>query len=306
MSHQKAARWRVLAAALSAFAAGILVTWVIGKTSGRAVAMESSVTADFASRTSSRHGEPRLMVNGVVLTDAMIGTYAEQTVRRQRLDTDDDRQLAARELTKIALFAERARRIGLDVEPAVRARLENARLKVLAAAYSDRVSRQADISERRLRKAYRDQMESLWPRQYKLAFLVFRRRAAARRAAERLKGGESFDSLPAASGGKKARPAGVPPGWVGLYELPGPLRESIRPLGPGDHTPDPIKYRKSWLIVRALRVHKPQRPGFGEVRDQLKRFLRKREVQKVGEKLMRNASIKRLGRGQGLGDGQRW
>jgi peptidyl-prolyl cis-trans isomerase C len=228
-------------------------------------------------------------------------TRGELEAYLSRRNVAVDAEAAVAELGPRALFAEAARKDGLEDDAAVKVRLAASRREILAQAYLDRALAHAD-AEDALRARYAAQKDALTRRRVHVAHVVFlirdgqpnareRARSAATRAYARLTGGEPFektakelseDPVTAARGGDL--------GPLLEGEVDATLFEAAASLRAGEISA-PVETRYGFHVLKALAPPERVAPSFDEVRGSLAVAARRDAEVKLLERLQKDIGL---------------
>jgi peptidyl-prolyl cis-trans isomerase C len=206
----------------------------------------------------------------------------------------DAAALALNDLIEIRLFAMEAEARGLDRQPDVRRRLENARERVLAAAIYDEIAEKAADPET-VERLYRDNQSQLGEGdEVHLRHIQFSTREAADAAKRRLDQGERFEALAfELSVERDTAPDGGDLGFAPLSDVMAPLRQEVERATVGGLI-GPIQLQDGWHIFRLDDRRARGGPSLEELRPRISQWLAWQETTQLRERLERDARIERL------------
>lgn len=198
-------------------------------------------------------------------------------------------------LVDTKLLALEARRIGIDKEESIKARLANIEEQVLRQALLKKEV-EAELSEEKLRNRYETfvkdnkSSEEIHARH----ILLETEEKALDVIAKLVKGADFPELAKAVSNG----PSGKKGGNLGFFN-----RERMVPafsaaafeLKPGEITRQPVKTQFGWHVIKVEARRKSLVPSFAKMRGQLKETLRNNLSQAYLEKLAAKAKIERFG-----------
>ena len=160
----------------------------------------------------------------------------------------EDRQRLLDELVEIELLARKARELGIEQLPAIRAETElQARTLLAPAVVREQIAGIA-VSDAELRAAYEERVP---PHRFQVAQILLADAETATRVTQSLKDGQPFatlarrhstDPLSARQGGNL--------GWLMYDQMPPEVAAAVRHLQPGEATPQPVQTREGWHVLQ--------------------------------------------------------
>lgn len=188
-------------------------------------------------------------VNGVAIPDAEARILLED--RRAAGATDSPALLNAvrNQLVGRELFAQQARKLGLDKDPVVLARIRMSAEEMLARAYQQDYIAKNSPTEEQVRKEYDGTRQRAGDKEFHLRQLVLATEDEAKAVIARLRGGESLQSMAALSRDEGSRNRGGDLGWVAVGTLLPQFAEAAQKLAKGQHTAQPIKSAAGWHVL---------------------------------------------------------
>jgi peptidyl-prolyl cis-trans isomerase C len=212
------------------------------------------------------------------MLDHIIGTIPEEN--RVPFLTPDGRKKILDEVISFTLFAQAAKSMGIQDEPATKTRLAYVQTEYLAREmFRRRLAKAQLVSEDEIRAYYRDHItEFTPPEQIKARHIVVKTEAEARKILERLKGGEDFEKLArsksidpaAAQGGRLTMQDGSD--WIsrGTFETSFEFELFKIPKG---EVGGPIKTQFGWHLLKVEDRRQPEARTFIQVRAMIRRRL---------------------------------
>ncbi|HVY86590.1 MAG TPA: peptidylprolyl isomerase [Caulobacterales bacterium] len=237
-------------------------------------------------------------VNGRPIYVEDVRSYAVQRgllQEGQDLDANSDAfYFALEELIQFRLFAMEAEARGLDREPDVHRRLENARERVLAAAIYDEIDQRANDPQA-IERLYRENAGRLGQGQeVHLRHIQFDSKEAADAAKRRLDQGERFEALAFELSTDRGTAAdGGDMGFVQVNDLAQPIRELEERTSVGQIA-GPVQVENTWHLIRVEDRREKGAPSLEELRPRIIQWLRFQEISQLQERLERNARIDRM------------
>lgn len=197
------------------------------------------------------------------------------------------------ELIEVKLLAIAAVDRGLDGEPEVRHRLNQARDQILMNILLERLA-EDKIDEAALRKMYEAQLELLAPTvetRARVRHIVAPTKDAIDSIAAELKTGVDFAALAARRSSDPAtRVRGGDLGYLTAAAASPELARVIREL-PRGGVSRPFQDALGWRIVKVEDVRRKQPPAIDELDDKIRRFLREQKFEKILKELRADAEI---------------
>jgi peptidyl-prolyl cis-trans isomerase C len=211
------------------------------------------------------------------------------------LDANSDAfYFALEELIQFRLFAMEAEARGLDREPDIRRRLENARERVLAAAIYEEVDARATDQDA-IERLYRENTARLGQGQeIHLRHIQFDTREAAEAAKRRLDQGERFEALAfEVSTDRGTAPDGGDLGFQAVNDLKQEIRELTDRVNVGQ-VAGPVLVENTWHLFRVEDRRERGVPSLETLRPRIVEWLRFQEISELQERLEGDARIERL------------
>lgn len=192
---------------------------------------------------------PFVTVNGVAIPEidariALADRKAAGVADSPALQAAVRNQLVAREL-----FAQQARKQGLDKNAVLQARMRMAKEELLARAYEEDYLVKHPVGEEQLRKEYDAIKARSGDKEFFVRHIVLASEDEAKNVISRLRGGETFQSLAASSKDEGSRARGGELGWRNPSNLPQPMVDAVAKLAKGQYTQQPIKGPAGWHVL---------------------------------------------------------
>ncbi|MBM4326297.1 MAG: hypothetical protein FJ118_03950 [Deltaproteobacteria bacterium] len=234
---------------------------------GAALAAEGNVIAKVGNREITREA-----------LDHIIATIPEQN--RVPFLTPDGRKKILDEVVAFTLFAEAAKKEGLDKEPAINTRLDYAQTEYLAREYFRRRQAKAPpISEEEMKAYFNSHKAEFKPREeIKARHILVNTEAEAKKALEKLKAGEDFAALAKKVSIDPAKDIGgalqLPDGrdWLPRGSFEASFEHVIFNI-PKGQVGGPIKTQFGWHLVKVDEKRQPEMPSYVQVRASIMRRL---------------------------------
>jgi peptidyl-prolyl cis-trans isomerase C len=213
-------------------------------------------------------------VNGVPIPDMEARIILEDRRASGATDSPALQNAIRNQLVARELFAQQARKQGLDKDKALLARVRMGGEETLARAYQlDYLSKHQPTDEQ-LRKEYDSTKLRSGDKEFHLRQVVLATEDEAKGVIARLRGGESLQSLAASSRDESSRTRGGELGWIAQGNLLPQFAEAVAKLGKGQYTPQAIKSPAGWHVL-LLEEQRPfvMPPYDGKMQTQLRQTL---------------------------------
>jgi peptidyl-prolyl cis-trans isomerase C len=213
-------------------------------------------------------------VNGVPIPDMEARIILEDRRASGATDSPALQNAIRNQLVARELFAQQARKQGLDKDKALLARVRMGGEETLARAYQlDYLSKHQPTDEQ-LRKEYDSTKLRSGDKEFHLRQVVLATEDEAKGVIARLRGGESLQSLAASSRDESSRARGGELGWIAQGNLLPQFAEAVAKLGKGQYTPQAIKSPAGWHVL-LLEEQRPfvMPPYDGKMQAQLRQTL---------------------------------
>lgn len=223
------------------------------------------------------------------MLDHIIDTIPEEN--RVPFLTPDGRKKILEEVVSFMLFAEAAKRDGIDKEPAVKTRLDYVQTEYLAREYFRRhLAKTTPITEEELAAYYKEhQSEFKPPEEVQARHILVKTESDANKVLEQVKAGKDFADLAkkfsidpaAAKGGKLELPDGKD--WLPKGTFEKSFEYTLFKIPKGD-VGGPLKTQFGWHILKVDDRRQPETPAFVQVRGMIKSRLQdQRQAQIHGQ-----------------------
>lgn len=199
-------------------------------------------------------------------------------------------------MVELRLLANKAREEGLEDEPAMQARIQNAIDNQLANAYLTRYLSNLEISEDELHAAYEKAADGLGGEEQRRAqHILVKDEDKARDLIKQLNNGADFAKLAKENSiDTGSADAGGDLGWFSLDQMVKPFSKAVADLEPGEMTDEPVKTRFGWHIIKLEGVRKSPPPTFDEMRSELEDRIRRQAITDKIDALRNAANVEIL------------
>lgn len=225
-------------------------------------------------------GKPLYDENLKVIQKSLPRPMAEQTLINRVIE--------------LRLLAKAAREEGLDKQPDMRARIENAVDNQLANDYLSTKLAAMKIPEAEIKKKY-DEFVKGYPKrtQYDAAHILVKTKAEAEKIIKQLDSGASFadlakkDSIDPGSAKK-----GGELGWFDPEQMVPEFSKAVEKMKKGEITQEPVKSKFGWHVIKLEDTRLAKPPTLEQLKPNLENQYRRSQVDKIIADLRAKANIK--------------
>ncbi|NBB81817.1 MAG: peptidylprolyl isomerase [Alphaproteobacteria bacterium] len=197
----------------------------------------------------------------------------------------------ANQLAVGRLITEQGYEAGLDEDPVVIERVEEAEETIVQEVWLDRAV-QDRISEEAIDEAYQDFLAENPPtEQVKARHILLETEEEAQAVIDELDGGAEFAALAEERSIGPSAENGGDLGWFAQGDMVAPFGEAAFALEPGSYTDTPVETQFGWHVILAEDTRSQEPPGLEEVRGQLEQQLTRSIVQEIVAELEADAEI---------------
>lgn len=241
---------------------------------------------------------PVAVVDGVAIPRDAYDDYLKSLLRGKPV-TDvsaDDKNQVLDQMISMQLIATQSAKDGLDKDPAVAARLDLARMQVLADAGVQKYLKSIVPTDQELHADYDAYVATLDKTEYHARHILVaaKDKDLAIQLIKKLKAGAKFDDLAKANSidpGSKA--AGGDLGWFTLTNMVKPFGEAVKNLKKGEVTPEPVETQYGWHIVKLEDTRDTVPPTFDQHKAQSNNAVIQKKFKDYIEGLKKNAKIEK-------------
>lgn len=248
-----------------------------------------------AEDTAAKSSTPAVAtVNGEPISADFFNEFlAAATGQPAKKATPEQKSQLLDQLINLSVAARSAETDGLAKDSAVQARLEMARLQLLAEAASKKFMDAHPSTDEEIRAEYEAQVAGL-PKEYKARHVLVESKETAESVIRELQAGgdfakiaqkESTDQGSAAKGGDLD--------WFRLNDMVKPFSDAVVALQKGQITQQPIQSQFGWHVIKLEDVRSPAAPNFDEVKDRVDMLVKRRKFQAHLEELRKAASVQK-------------
>lgn len=233
-----------------------------------------------------------LHVNGVAIPeiDAKIAISDRQNAGQQ--NTPALQNLVRNQLIARELFAQQARKAGLDKNAVLLARQRMAHEELLARAYQEEFLSRNKPDDAAVRKEYEALKARGGDKEYRIRHILTASEEDAKVLLVRLKTGERFAEVAAQSTEEASRGNGGDIGWQTPLSLQPQFVDVVTALAKGQFTQQPVKGPGGWHLIQVDDIRPFTMPAFDDkVQGQLRAALTRRVLDAHLAELAKTAKV---------------
>lgn len=238
-------------------------------------------------------GTAVVTINGQTLTTRQVRAYIRlRTHHAATKLTPEQKRRIVKELVKITLAAQDAKKEGLQNKPAVQAELALRRSQFLSNEAVQHYSETHKPTEAALQREYRKMEKAPPGEQYKVRNIRVKAQDLAKKIIGRLDHGANFSTLAGEySIDPKSAKKGGELGWFQSDHMAPQFSAAVAKLKPGEYTQAPVKTRAGWNVILLEGKHVPPPPNYTAVKPVLAAHAKRDMTQNYLKQLKSQANI---------------
>jgi peptidyl-prolyl cis-trans isomerase C len=216
--------------------------------------------------------------------------------------TPEQKDQVLDELISMRLLSTEAAKDGVDNDPDVVARLQVARMRLLADAEEQKFLKGKEPTDAELHAEYDEQVGKLDKTEYHARHILIAakddkgasNKPLAEQIIKKLKGGAKFEDLAkeySIDTGTKAKGGDL--GWFAPGRMVKPFSDAVAGLKKGDITPEPVETQFGWHIIQLEDTRDASPPPFDNVKEQVKKIVLQKQFQAYLDSLKKTAKIEK-------------
>ncbi|MCC6610438.1 MAG: peptidyl-prolyl cis-trans isomerase [Burkholderiales bacterium] len=239
--------------------------------------------------------KPAATVNGVPISQSVLDQALQRALHQGAVDSPELRAAVKSQLIARELFAQEAKKRGLDRDPAVAAAVEEARINAMVTRYLGEAIKPRPVTDDEVRAQYEKIRSTLGPEEYKLRLIVTREKVRAEEALAAARLGRPFAALAQQYSIAPSARRGGELDWVSFKApategetngLPLVVAQAVEKMKQGDVS-EALSFNQQWLIVRLEEKRPTVVPTFEQARPALHNMLAARELERATTELVR-------------------
>jgi peptidyl-prolyl cis-trans isomerase C len=216
--------------------------------------------------------------------------------------TPEQKDQVLDELISMQLLSTEAAKDGVENDPDVVARLQVARMRLLADAEEQKFLKGKEPTDAELHAEYDEQVGKLDKTEYHARHILIAdkddkgasNKPLAEQIIKKLKGGAKFEDLAkqySIDTGTKAKGGDL--GWFAPGRMVKPFSDAVAGLKKGDITPEPVETQFGWHIIQLEDTRDASPPPFDNVKEQVKKIVLQKQFQAYLDSLKKTAKIEK-------------
>ncbi|MDP9085066.1 MAG: peptidylprolyl isomerase [Pseudomonadota bacterium] len=241
---------------------------------------------------------PVAVVDGTPIPRDAFDDYLKGLLRGKPVTdvTAEEKNQVLDQMISMQLIANQAAKDGMDKDPAVAARLDLARVQVLADAGVQKYLKAIAPSDAELHADYDAFVATLDKSEYHASHILVaaKDKDLAISLTKKLKAGAKFDELAKANSidpGSKAMGGDL--GWFTLSNMVKPFGDAVKSLKKGETTQQPVETQYGWHIVKLDDVRETVPPTFDQHKAQSNSAVIQKKFKDYIESLKKTAKIEK-------------
>lgn len=243
------------------------------------------------------------IVNGVAVPETRLKALEDQIKAQaarlgQPVPPDVQAQLKEEVIAR-EVFAQQAKKLGLEATPDFRAKMELARQGLLANELFERYEKDHPITDAAAKAEYdkvvKEQTPAAGTKEYKASHILVDNEAEAKKIIAEIDGGAKFEDLAKKDSKDPGSGAqGGDLGWATAATYVPEFAAALEKLKKGEMTQEPVKTQFGWHIIRLDDVRDapaPKVPPFDQVKAQIKQQMEQQQLVKYQQELRAKAKI---------------
>ena len=238
------------------------------------------------------------VVDGTPIPRDAFDDYLKSLLRGKPVTdvTPEEKNQVLDQMISMQLIAAQAAKEGMDKDPAVAARLDLARMQVLADAGVQKYLKGITPTDAELHADYDAYVATLDKTEYHARHILVaaKDKDLATSLIKKLKAGAKFDDLAKANSidpGSKA--AGGDLGWFTLANMVKPFGDAVKSLKKGEVTPEPVETQYGWHIVKLEDTRDTVPPTFEQRKAQSNSAVIQKKFKDYIDSLKKTAKIEK-------------
>lgn len=230
-------------------------------------------------------------IDGKPVTSEMLDAFSKASARKAAGElTPEQRKEMLDQLIQLQLTADAAMKSGLDKEPDTAARIELARLNVLAEAALTNHMKGKEPTEQELRAEYETQVAAMPRLEYRARHILVATEPFAQAIIDRLNKGGDFAAI-ARKESMDSKDSGGELGWFSPGRMVPEFATAVTSLKKGEITSKPVQTKYGWHVIQLEDTREVTPPDFEAVKSRLNQLVQNKKMQAYIDELKKTAKI---------------
>lgn len=195
-------------------------------------------------------------------------------------------------LIRTVVLAQKARQKGLDQQADVQALMRIQVQSVLAGELMSQYVKNHEITKSEIKARYKKKVASMDQKEYKARHILVKDKKTAEQIIAKLDNGADFATLAKKKSIGPSGKAGGQLGWFKPSDMVDPFAQAVKKLNTGEFTEEPVKSRYGWHVILLEGVRPVPQTQFKNMKQSIKRKLRREQMQDFEQSLRNQADIK--------------
>ena len=231
-------------------------------------------------------------VNGKPIKQSLVDYISKDaTARGQNVDANV-RSIIVNKLISSELVVQEAQKQGLDKQPDYIAKEELLRRELLVNTYIENFLKKTTVSEADLKSEYEKFKQQVGDKEFSARHILVSTEAEAKDVIAQLgKGGDFAKLAKEKSKDPGSKDKGGDLGWFPPAAMVKPFSDALGTLKKGQVTPTPVQTQFGWHVIKLEDTRTAQPPAYDKVKDNLKKQVQQRNLEKMLSDLRAKAKI---------------
>lgn len=228
-------------------------------------------------------------VDGVRIPESLFRVYALTALQTDADSlTAEQRDSVIGDVIDLRVLANAAETNGLQKERTIAARLELARLQLLARSMALRYLEENPATDEELRAKYEESLPNLATTQYKARHILVDSQSEAASIIEALDAGGDFAAL---AKEKSTGADGGDLGWFSADSMVEPIADAVSKMTVGQYSSEPVQTQYGWHVISLDDVREAEPPGLDAVRTELTNAVEREKLEAHIAELREKAEV---------------
>jgi len=196
-------------------------------------------------------------------------------------------------LVGMQLMAAQGLKDGLDKDPETAAQIEVARMRLLAAAESQKYMKGKEPTDQELHAEYDSAVAGMDKTEYQARHILVASKDLAVELTKKIKAGANFAQLAKTQSIDPSKAEGGELGWFAAARMPKPFADAIKSLKKGEVTAEPVQTQYGWHIIQLENTRAVPPPPFDQVKQQVTNRVIQKKLEAYVDQLKKTAVIEK-------------
>lgn len=238
---------------------------------------------------------PVAIVDGTPISRAAYDFYVKSLMAGKSTAelTAEQKSQVLDELVSMQLIGTQAQKDGLEKDPDVAARLEVARVRLLADAGSQKYLKGKEPTDAELHTEYDSAVAAMDKTEYHARHILVPTQELANQLVKRIQGGAKFEEIAKTNSIDGSKTNGGDLGWFTPARMVKPFSDAVKGLKKGELTAIPVQTQFGWHIIKLEDTRTVAPPPFEQVKEQISNRVMQKKLQVYVDELKKPAKIEK-------------